>query len=214
MHFLDLGVLKAVAIAVIIGTAAIGIYYLAGPLFYDTVVDEPLISGALSELQKDLTYDKFVNMVDDQRKALVDKMPLETIDLVMAEAKKLTTIVSEDMQEMIAKVAPNSQETPKFSKLGAFQGLKGHEATGKAEVISVGDISFLRFEDFEVTNGPDLHVYMTKNGDVDSGIDLGKLKGNKGNQNYPLGEIDTNVYNTVVIYCQPFHVYFASAKLS
>lgn len=205
--------LKAVAIAVIIGTAVIGIYYLAGPLFYDRVVNEPL-PAALSGLQKDLTYDKFVNMIDDQRKALVDKMSPETIDLVMAEAKKFTTTVSEDMQEMIAKVAPNSQETPKFSKLGTFQGLKGHEAKGKAEVISVGDISFLRFEDFEVTNGPDLHVYMTKNGDVDSGIDLGNLKGSKGSQNYALGEINTDTYNIVVIYCQPFHVYFASAKLS
>jgi hypothetical protein len=206
-------VLKAVTIAVIIGTAVIGIYYLAGPLFYDRVVNEPL-PAALSDLQKDLTYDKFVNMVDEQRKALVEKMSPGTIDLIMAEAKKFTTTVSEDMQEMIAKVAPNSQETPKFSKLGMFQGLKGHEAKGKAEVISVGDISFLRFEDFEVTNGPDLHVYMTKNGDVDSGIDLGNLKGSKGNQNYALGEINADVYNTVVIYCQPFHVYFASAKLS
>lgn len=205
--------LKAVAIAVIIGAAVIGIYYLAGPLFYDRVVNEPL-PAALSELQKDLTYDKFVNMVDDQRKALVEKMSPETIDLVMAEGKKFTTTVSEDMQEMIAKVAPNSQENPKPSKLGTFQGLKGHEAKGKAEVISVGDISFLRFEDFEVTNGPDLHVYMTKNGDVDSGIDLGKLKGSKGNQNYAIGGIDTDIYNTVVIYCQPFHVDFASAKLS
>lgn len=205
--------LKAVAIAVIIGTAVIGIYYLAGPLFYDRVVNEPL-PAALSGLQKDLTYDKFVNMVDDQRKALVDKMSPQTIYLVMAEAKKLTTTVSENMQDMIAKIAPNSQETPKFSKLGAFEGLKGHEARGKAEVISVGDISFLRFEEFEVTNGPDLHVYMTKNGDVNSGIDLGKLKGSKGDQNYAIGGIDTDVYDTVVIYCQPFHVYFASAKLS
>ena len=205
--------MRKAIVAVIIGVAVIGIYYLAGPLFYDRVVNEPL-PAALSGLQKDLTYDKFVNMVDDQRKALVDKMSPETIDLVMAEAKKFTTTVSEDMQEMIAKVAPNSQETPKFSKLGTFQGLQGHEAKGKAEVISVGDISFLRFEDFEVTNGPDLHVYMTKNGDVDSGIDLGKLKGSKGNQNYALGEINTDVYNTAVVYCQPFHVNFASAKLS
>lgn len=205
--------LKAVAIAVIIGTAAIGIYYLAGPLFYDIVVNDPL-PATLSQLQKDLTYNKFVNMVDEQRKALVDKMSPKTIDLVMTEAKKFTTTVSESMQDMIAKVAPNSQETPKFSKLGMFQGLKGHEAKGKAEVISVGDISFLRFEDFEVTNGPDLHVYMTKNGDVGSGIDLGKLKGSIGNQNYAIGGINTDVYNTVVIYCQPFHVYFASAKLS
>jgi len=204
--------LKGITIAVIVGVAAVGVYYLASPLFYDRIIDEPL-PKALSEIQKDLTYEKFVNMVDEQRSTLVKKMPQDTIDLIMNEAKKFTTGVSENMQEMIAKVAPDSHESPKFSKLGIFQGLKGHQATGKAEVITVGDASFLRFEEFEVTNGPDLHVYMTKNGDVDTGIDLGKLKGNKGSQNYELGKINTNVYNTVVIYCQPFHVYFASATL-
>jgi len=204
--------LKGITIAVIVGVAAVGLYYLASPLFYDRVIDEPL-PKALNEIQKDLTYEKFVNMVDEQRSALVKNMPQYTIDLIMDEAKKFTNTVSEEMQEMIAKIAPGSQEPPKFSKLGAFQGLKGHQATGKAEVITVGDTSFLRFEDFEVTNGPDLHVYMTKNGDVDNGIDLGKLKGNKGSQNYELSGINTDVYNTVVIYCQPFHVYFASATL-
>jgi len=204
--------LKGITIAVIVGVAAVGVYYLTSPLFFDRIIDEPL-PKALSEIQKDLTYEKFVNMVDEQRSALVKKMPQVTIDLIMDEAKKFTTTVSEEMQEMIAKVAPDSNQPPKFSKLGTFQGLKGHQATGKAEVITVGDVSFLRFEDFEVTNGPDLHVYMTKNGDVGSGIDVGKLKGNKGSQNYELGGINTNVYNTVVIYCQPFHVYFASATL-
>lgn len=205
--------LKAVTIAIIIGTAAIGAYYVAGPLFYNKVVNEPL-PQALKEIGEDLTYDKFINMVDDQRKELVKKMPQKTIDLVMNEAKKFTVTVSESMQEMISKIAPDSSTAPKFSKLGTFEGLKGHYAKGKAEIISVGDISFLRFEDFEVTNGPDLHVYMTKKGDIESGIDLGKLKGNIGDQNYPLEGIDPKTYDTVVIYCQPFHVYFASAKLS
>jgi len=205
--------LKGITIAIIVGAAAIGIYYVASPLFYNKIIDEPL-PKALNEIQQDLTYEKFVNMVDEQRNALVKKMPQGTIDMIMNEAKKITTNVSEDMQDMITKIAPGSQQPPKFSKLGIFQGLKGHQATGKAEVITVGDISFLRFEDFEVTNGPDLHVYMTKKGDVDTGIDLGKLKGNKGAQNYELSGINTDVYDTVVIYCQPFHVYFASATLS
>lgn len=205
--------LKGITIAVIVCVAAIGAYYLAGPLFYNDIIDEPL-PKALSSIQQDLTYEKFVNMVDEQRSNIVKQMPQGTIDMIMDEAKKFTTNVSEDMQDMMAKVAPGAQQAPKFSKLGTFQGLEGHQATGKAEVITVGDISFLRFEDFEVTNGPDLHVYVTKNGDVDSGIDLGKLKGNKGSQNYELSGINTSVYNTVVIYCQPFHVYFASASLS
>jgi len=34
--------LKAITIDVIVGTAAIGAYYLVGPLFYNKVVNEPL----------------------------------------------------------------------------------------------------------------------------------------------------------------------------
>ena len=210
---MNLAVLKGIAIAIIIGVVAVGAYYLAGPLFYKTVVNEPL-PVVLDNLQKGLTYEKFVNMADEKRKEIVDKMPINTIELMMEEAKKFPKAVSEDMQSMISQIAPSSNKLPKFSKQGTFEGLAGHQATGKAVVISVGDIAFLRFEDFDVTNGPDLHVYVTKQGKVEDGIELGKLKGSQGNQNYDLKGIDASVYDTVVIYCQPFHVYFASAKLS
>ena len=101
-----------------------------------------------------------------------------------------------------------------FSKQGEFVGLKGHDAKGKDEIISVGKIAFIRFENLEITSGPDLHVYMTSDGDVTTGIDLGNLKGSIGDQNYPLNGIDIKTYNVVVIYSQPFQVYFAEAKLS
>lgn len=205
--------LKGIVIVIIVGLVAVGAYYLAGPLFYKTAINEPL-PVALDELQKGLTYEKFVNMVDEKRKEIVDKMPINTVELMMQEAKKFPKAVSEDMQSMISQIALGSNKPPKFSKQGTFEGLAGHQATGKAIVISLGDISFLRFEDFEVTNGPDLHVYITKQGKVEDGIELGKLKGSMGSQNYSLKGIDTSEYDTVVIYCQPFHVYFASAKLS
>lgn len=210
---MNLAVLKGIAFAIIIGIVAVGAYYLAGPLFYKKVVNEPL-PDVLNEVQKGLTYEQFVNMADEQRKVIVDKIPMKTVDLIMEEAKKFVKPVSEDMQSMISQIAPNSKEIPKFSKQGTFEGLAGHQAKGKAIVIALGDMAFLRFEDFEVTNGPDLHVYITKQGNVENGIELGKLKGSQGNQNYALKGIDTSVYDTVVIYCQPFHVYFASAKLS
>jgi hypothetical protein len=45
-------------------------------------------------------------------------------------------------------------------------------------------------------------------------IDLGKLKGNLGDQNYEI-PLDVNPadYQSVVIYCQPFHVVFSVAQL-
>ncbi len=71
----------------------------------------------------------------------------------------------------------------------------------------------MRFENFEVTNGPDLRVYLTSEGDVKNGLHLEKLKGSMWNQNYLLENIDLQIYDTVVIYCQPFGVYFGEAQL-
>ena len=78
----------------------------------------------------------------------------------------------------------------------------------------MGGKKYLRFEDFEVTNGPDLRVYLTNNGDVHGGLHLEKLKGSIGDQNYSLENIDADKYDTVVVYCQPFGVHFGQAKLT
>lgn len=202
--------LRGIGIIAILAVAAIGVYYF-GPQMISQKMSDPL-QQAFDQIQTGLTYDKFVNMTNSQRDALVQKMPQQTIALIMDYAKKFPTTVSEGMQDMISKISSTSQSIV-FSKQGEFVGL-GHEAKGKAEIISVGKIAFLRFENFEVTNGPDLHVYMTTNGDATTGIDLGKLKGSIGDQNYELHGVDTKTYDTVVIYSQPFHVYFAEAKLS
>jgi hypothetical protein len=204
-------VLKGIAIAVIVGTAIMGIYYVGVPQFNKTTPQDQL-SQTLDQLQSGLTYDKFVNMVDTQRDALVQKMDQNTINLIIEDAKKFPTIVSESVQNMESQISSGAQ-TVVYSKQGQFTGMKGNDASGKAFVISLGKIAFLRFENFTVTNGPDLHVYMTEGGDITTGIDLGKLKGSIGDQNYALNGIDTKKYDTVVIYCQPFHIYYAEAKL-
>ena len=45
-------------------------------------------------------------------------------------------------------------------------------------------------------------------------IDVGALKGNIGNQNYEIADgTDIAAFNSVVIYCVPFHVVFSTATL-
>ena len=97
-----------------------------------------------------------------------------------------------------------------------------HKGSGMATIFQQGEEQVLRFEAFTVTNGPDLHVILTKHpapasrSDVgEDYIDLGSLKGNQGNQNYeiPAGT-DLSQYQSVVIYCVPFHVVFATATLN
>ncbi len=97
-----------------------------------------------------------------------------------------------------------------------------HHGTGTATIYQLDDGStLLRFEDFEVTNGPDLHVYLvphdspTASADLDGYVDLGSLKGNIGDQNYEIPDgIDASEFGSVVIYCVPFHVFFSIAPLS
>jgi len=54
---------------------------------------------------------------------------------------------------------------------------------------------------------------MYRNIAIKSGSAFQKLKGSKGDQNYLLENIDVGVYDRVVIYCQPFGVYFGEATL-
>ncbi len=49
---------------------------------------------------------------------------------------------------------------------------------------------------------------------IEGWVDIGKLKGNKGNQNYEIPDgVDVAQQQSVVIYCAPFHVIFSVAPL-
>jgi len=97
-----------------------------------------------------------------------------------------------------------------------------HRGSGNAYVYRQPDGSNLvRLEKLNVTKGPDLYVYLTKHPDPDSSrqvkegfLSLGKLKGNMGDQNYPVPS-GTKIedYKSVVIYCQLFGVLFSPAAL-
>jgi hypothetical protein len=125
-----------------------------------------------------------------------------------------------------------TRDTPGPSAAEPIQLLEGlfmdadaaHRGSGSATIFELEDGSrVLRFEEFEVTNGPDLHVLVVPTtGPIDRESltavgyeDLGELKGNIGNQNYELpADLDLDGSWTVVIYCVPFHVVFSTAQLS
>jgi len=197
---------KGALIGIIAAVVVIG-GLLASPLFYETEIDEPL-PVVLDKIEPGLSLVNFSNMDDEPRQVLVEKMPEKVKEMVMEESAKLPKSVSEGMDMM------GQEQSIVLVKSGDFEGLAGHNAEGLAKIIQVNDMTFLRFEDFQVTNGPDLRVYITPDGDVKKGIHLEKLKGSKGSQNYELIGIDIEQYNTVVIYCQPFGVYFGQAELT
>jgi hypothetical protein len=97
---------------------------------------------------------------------------------------------------------------------GDFTGSTGHEVAGRALVLNDGsEQRFLRLEEFESTNGPDLNVYL-RAGDGEI-VDLGDLKGNIGDQNYEIPvDVDLERFNTVQIWCVRVGVLFGDAVLA
>lgn len=93
-----------------------------------------------------------------------------------------------------------------------------HRGSGSAEVFVSGENAFLDFKDFNVTNGPDLFVYLSKNKNITDSRDLGeyvslgRLKSSKGDQSYVLPS-DYMSYSSVAIWCRAFGVLFTVAEL-
>jgi len=99
-----------------------------------------------------------------------------------------------------------------------------HDGKGKASVYQLADgKKVLRFTEFETSNGPDVHVYLVAANDASDDatvttagfIQLGPIKGNKGDQNYELpGDVDLMKYRAVTIWCERFSKNFATAALN
>ncbi|MFC8765627.1 DM13 domain-containing protein [Streptomyces sp. NPDC057193] len=101
-----------------------------------------------------------------------------------------------------------------------------HSTAGSVKVVRLADGSHtLRLEGLDTSNGPDLRVWLSdapvKEGKAGWGVfddgryvNLAKLKGNKGDQNYPLPpDIDWSTFPSVSIWCDRFDVSFGAAAL-
>ena len=105
---------------------------------------------------------------------------------------------------------------------GTFHSV-AHETHGTATVLDVGGKRVLRLTDFATSNGPDVRVYLVAARDAGDNetvtragfVELGKLKGNQGDQNYDVpAAVDLNRYRAVTIWCARFAVNFATAPLT
>ncbi len=109
---------------------------------------------------------------------------------------------------------------PMLLGAGQFVGLAGHSGTGDAGIFQNPDGSLvLRFENFDIQNGPDLEVYLVPGSDqtslAEGSIHLGALKGNVGDQTYelpPSTELVPGAY-TALVWCEAFSVEFVGATI-
>nr|WP_234432297.1 DM13 domain-containing protein [Streptomyces sp. NRRL S-378] len=126
-------------------------------------------------------------------------------------------------------VRPSGSAGPAALRTLATGDLISHEHTtrGEVKIIQAQDGSrFLRLEGLDTSNGPDLRVWLTdapvKEGvagwrvfDDGKHVSLGELKGNKGDQNYPIpADVSLSDYSSVSIWCDRFDVSFGAAALT
>ena len=195
------------AIAVIIGVT---VFYLASPLFISTEIDEPLPEGAEIPPQSSNQFQEFMAMSEEERIEAGNQMNEQEKNQIMLEFAGMNTRIDESMSQ--------GSETNDSLLTGSFIGVGDgiHDAQGIAKVIPVesgGNV--LRLEDLVVTNGPDLYVYLSTDKSASDFVNLGRLKANIGNQNYPIpAGTDMTKYDTVLIWCKAFSVLFGSADLT
>ena len=141
---------------------------------------------------------------------------------IMLEFARMNTSINESMGQINQSISEQQSsqighETSDLLLTGSFVGVEDgiHDAQGIAKVIPIeggGDV--LRLEDLVVTNGPDLYVYLSTDKSASDFMNLGGLKANIGNQNYPIPVgTDLSKYDTVLIWCRAFSVLFGSADL-
>ncbi len=101
---------------------------------------------------------------------------------------------------------------------------RAHEGSGMAKLVALpGGGHEIQFTEFQVTNGPDLEVWLSAHPDPASKSDvtdnawvgLGQLKGNVGDQAYSIpADVDIATFQSVVIWCEQFGVLFSPAALA
>ncbi len=124
------------------------------------------------------------------------------------------------VNEKVNESLPTNGQAAMTLSQGAFQSY-AHETKGTASVVETGGRKYLRLSQFSTSNGPDVRVYLVKGTDSSQDavkkngfVELGKLKGNLGDQNYEIpASVNLNEYKAVSIWCARFSVGFGGATL-
>lgn len=127
------------------------------------------------------------------------------------------------IDQVVSEALPDELMVSVLSS-GSFQDAdRAHQGEGLAQLLqSATGAHLMRFTDFEVTNGPDLEVWLVEDPTPFSSgavlnsqwVSLGQLKGNIGDQTYTIPEdVDVGRFGSVVIWCEQFSVLFSVATL-
>ncbi|MEO7767541.1 MAG: DM13 domain-containing protein [Ferruginibacter sp.] len=97
---------------------------------------------------------------------------------------------------------------------GDFISARYGTVTGKAEIYKKASTFEVKLANFNTSNGPALHVFISKESMPLNFIDLGPLKSTSGNQVYPVaGMPDFTNYKYISIHCVDYNHLFGWALL-
>ncbi len=86
--------------------------------------------------------------------------------------------------------------------------------SGKAFITISNNQKSLVLENLSSSNGPDLHVYISKEIEPINFIDLGKLKSINGTQVYSINNnVNVQDFKYALVHCQQFNHLFGSANI-
>jgi len=162
----------------------------------------------------------FVLVWFQPQKLFIDDHVDEAAPLV-ASSPSTTQPVGPGSPTTTVGAAPATTVSDGTIATGSFRSLE-HTTTGRALVLQLpGGQRVLRLENLDTSNGPDLRVILSSApssaGDKDFGddyVELGKLKGNIGSQNYDIPSgVDLSRYSSAVVWCHRFKVGFGVAGL-
>jgi hypothetical protein len=218
-----------VATPVLVVTLWLG-WSLGSPLFTNTTVDEAFPFAVTATVPPYMGIEdvetimagmaKIASPVDEEMPDMdAQAPPVQASPTPTPETTAGEPTPAPAPTEVLAAAGPVILKHGMFMDTDSF-----HQGSGTATIYEGADGSrILRLENFKVTNGPDLHVVLSPyagpeeiGGSLKSPgwVDLGKLKGNIGNQNYEIPDgVDIGSHNSVTIWCKPFNVIFSVAVL-
>lgn len=193
------GLVATAGVVAVAGTVFVVVWFQPQALFIDDVVNETIpVAAAPTTIEPDA----------QPSTGEVEPDPVEP---------STPPESSEPVEGIVAPTFPLTLAQGEFIDLA-------HRGTGTALILELEDGSrLLRFENLDVDNGPDLRVILSPSPltDDDSAyddgdfVDLGVLKGNKGNQNYEIpADVDIDDFATVAIWCRRFNVTFNAAPVA